>query len=469
MAAAQRSILCVDIGTSSIKGALVNQDGVIIDWDREYLLSGIWEDFENWDPRRWVDAFARLTARLQNRDKADALAISGNGPTLVPIDPDGNPLGNALMWIDKRARSIAGEKSFFLPKIKWLAEEQPELYESTSLFLPCSEYLAYVLTGEAAAVTPSTEFSPYLWTPEGVTRYGIEPEKLPPLVGTGELLGCIRKKKAEQFDLPENLPVYTSGSDFIMALLGTGTIRPGITCDRAGTSEGINHCTTAPVKSGRLRTLPHIVEGLYNVAGILSSTGRVFEWFRKMSGQERISYLDMLTQIASLPHKIDKPIFLPSLHIGPTWEFSGGAFMELQPSHGNREMGRAVVESIGFAIRDLIETMEEQGCRIPELRVSGGQARNPVWNQMKADITGRRVLVPEVIDSELLGSAACSLLGMGEFDSLISASDALVRFGDIFEPNPKEHEGFTDSYHDFVEISRRIVGVIPAYRRMASK
>jgi xylulokinase len=122
----------------------------------------------------------------------------------------------------------------------------------------------------------------------------------------------------------------------------------------------------------------------------------------------------------------------------------------LTMNHGLREMTRAVVESVGFAIRDVIEVMGENGLAVEELRVTGGQARSPVWNQVKADITGRRILLPESLDSELLGDACVGLYALGRYDSLAEAAEEVVRIRRTFDPNP----GVTGLYGELFGLYR---------------
>jgi xylulokinase len=105
-------------------------------------------------------------------------------------------------------------------------------------------------------------------------------------------------------------------------------------------------------------------------------------------------------------------------------------------------MTRAVVESVGFAIRDVIEVMGENGLAPEELRVTGGQARSPLWNQIRADITGRRILVPEIMDSELLGGAIVALYALGRYPTLEAAAESLVRIGRTYTPQPELRTGY---------------------------
>lgn len=452
-----KNLLCIDIGTSSIKGGVITTGGTLEHWDRVSLYAPSGEDFNHWDPVHWLGAIGELIAGLGGAGSVSGIAVSGNGPTVVPVDENGAPCYEALLWLDKRNVKIEDEPSFFLPKVKWFAENHPRLYERTSRFFSCPEYICFLLTGEAVTITPSDEFSPYIWDSLGIEAYGLDQEKFPPFVPVTNTIGTVQKSAEEKFGIKAGIPVFASGSDFLMSLLGTAAVVPGRTCDRAGTSEGINHCSRVTVDHPRLRCLPHVIGGYYNVAGILASTGRVFEWFRKISGQLDKSYRQMFEEIEAVAHQASSPAFFPSLHRGPVWEFSGGAFTGLEPFHEAPCMGKAVVEAIGFAIKDLVRTLEENNCRIDELRVSGGQARNVLWNRKKADITGKQVVVPAVVDAELLGNAVAGFTGAGLFATLSEAAEALFRAEEVFEPRREEFDYYESEFAAYQETCRRIL------------
>jgi xylulokinase len=459
-AAARPSILAVDVGTSTMKGGLIDTEGNLLAVERITLADSGSARFDRWSPAAWEEAFGAICRSLQTADgrwKIEAAAVSGNGPTLVPIDRQGEAMERAYLWLDGRERPLSGEPSFFLPKAAWIAAERPEEYEATDFYLGCPEYISYLLSGEAAGFTPSREFAPYMWNREGCSAYGLEAEKFPPLVKTGTVLGRVNDRGARLSGLQRGVPVVAGGSDFLLSLLGTGAVYPGRTCDRAGTSEGINCCSSRPVRDERIRCLPHAVEGYYNAAGILSSSGRIFEWFRRISGQRNREYTEMLEEIRKLGGNEGAPYFFPSLHRGAVWEFSGGVFAGLEAEHGEAEMGRAVVNSIGFGIRDLVETLESHGCSLETLRVSGGQGRNETWNRMKADITGKPVEVPEVIDAELLGCAVVCHTALGRAGSVQESAEELVRILARYEPDPFAHAEYGRAYGRYQEIRERIV------------
>jgi len=452
----QKLILAVDIGTTAMKGGLVSSEGELVAYHRVTYWEKTRQDYHAWDPGVWVEALREIVASVGGYQRISAVAVSGQGPTVIPVDSDGKVLFYALLWMDKRNLRQEGTKSFFLPKIAWFRENHPDLYEKTKWFLSCAEYLNFFLTGEARTITPSKEFIPYIWHSDDSAKYGLDLAKLPPFATMTEAVGSVTEHSSTFTGIPAGVPVVAAGSDFLVALLGAGAVEPGRTCDRAGTSEGINHCATAPLADKRLRTLPHAIDGLYNISGILSSTGRLFEWLRRITGQSDRSYREILQEIENLPLERSRPYFFPSFEKNGDFEFARGGFLELHPDHTRDDMGRAVVESIAFGIRRVLETMESNGLAIDELRVTGGQARNVIWNQLKADITGKRVLVPEIEDAELLGSAACALVRQGEFGSLREASGALVKVRAVFNPRAVRHQAYNGLYESYRKYNKEV-------------
>ncbi|TFH04420.1 MAG: hypothetical protein E4H09_03640 [Spirochaetales bacterium] len=250
-----------------------------------------------------------------------------------------------------------------------------------------------------------------------------------------------------------------------MSLLGTATTTPGRTCDRAGTSEGINHCSLEKALTGDVRCLPHVVPGLYNIAGVLSSTGRIFEWFRRISRQRSVGYERLLSEMVAAGFD-SQPLFFPSMHKGAAWEFSTGMFVGLRSDHAAPEMGRGVVHSIGYAVRQSIASLTAAGCNVETLRACGGQAKNPIWNQLKADITGVPIACPEVVDAELMGNYSCAVVGMGDYENTKDACEDLIRFARTFEPEASRHAQFTEGYHHYLGMYERYLsaleGIVPS-------
>lgn len=442
------NIVAIDIGTTRIKAACVDAHGGVISLSVHRVgVPGA---------KRWREACALAcreavsAARSGGFTGPSAVVLSGNGPSIVPVDDAGEAVCDTLLWYDDRyVDRIDGCRSFFLPRIAWLYSHCPTEAERAKWFLSCPEYLVYLLSGEPVTIRTNDEFTPYIWDERQAAAYGVEWSKLPSFRYTGEHVGTVRPDIADDWGLPPDCPVVAGGYDFIMSLIGTDTLAPGRTCDRAGTSEGINHCTDRPADDPRLRSLPHVNGSLFNVAGVLSSTGRLFEWFRSISGQRGTSYDTMMQEILDTTPGTE-PWFFPTLHEGAEWEFASGMFVGLGAEHGPADMGRAVVESIGFALREAVQLIESAGFPVAELRACGGQSKNVYWNQLKADMVGRPVDVMRVPDAEIIGNAAAGFTGLGVFPALDDAAARLVRIERRFDPDPYATARYADLFERYM-------------------
>jgi xylulokinase len=184
--------------------------------------------------------------------------------------------------------------------------------------------------------------------------------------------------------------------------------------------------------------LPHIIEGFHNISGIISTSGKALEWCKNVTGMGKVGYDRLFEDISMVPAGSRGLIFLPYLagERAPLWDpYARGTFIGLTTKHSGKDLTRAVVESVGYAIRDVIEVMQENGLTLEELRVTGGQAKSPLWNQIKADITGKRILTAEIRDSELIGDACVGLYALGRYDTLAAASESIVKIKKIYTPS----------------------------------
>ncbi len=444
-------ILAVDVGTSTLKAGLFDGRGTLLGGAQAETPFDRVPDGYEVDAGLWVRALQEVVGRLPigPRRRAAAVVVSGNGPTVVPVDGAGQPLHRALLWMDRRGQTEARaeahrarldvDTSFFLSKILWFHRHRPGITERTRHFLGCPEFVDAYLTGEACAILPTPEYSRYFWTGESAAALGIDPKRLPPFLTTGAIVGRMRPEAAAELDLAAGLPVVAGGPDFVLSLLGTATVDEGQTNDRAGSSEGINRCSASAVLDSRLLCLPHIVPGRTNVSGIISTSGKAIDWLRGARGGADADYAGMLAEAATAPPGGGRLLFLPYLagERSPHWDPNArGAFLGLTLSHEWRDLARAVLESIGFAIRDVLEVMGEHSLAVTELRVAGTQARAEALNRIKADITGRPLLVPEVPESELMGDACVGLAALGEYRDPVEAARACVRIERRVDPDP---------------------------------
>jgi xylulokinase len=218
------------------------------------------------------------------------------------------------------------------------------------------------------------------------------------------------------------------------------------------------------VADRRLLCLPHIVPGRTNVSGLISTSGKAIDWLRGACGRAGGSYEELFAAAAQAPAGAHRLLFLPYLagERTPHWDpLAKGAFVGLTLGHRWPDLARAVLESIGFAIRDVLEVMGEHSLTVGEIRVAGTQARAATLNRIKADITGRPLLVPEVPESELVGDACVGLAALGVYQDAVEAARACVRVERRFEPDPAARGGYDDLYGLYREAYRVLKGLFP--------
>jgi xylulokinase len=456
-------IFTVDIGTSVFKSALWDFEGKRLAFAvLPLVIEGDGERHEA-DPAQWLRAFEECCFRLaaaKNLSAVEAVVISGNGPTYVPVQGEPSldskgirlPAAPARLWMDRRAAAAAAEVSalmggyvdpgFYLPKAMGIKNDEKALYEKTRFFLGCPEFLAYALSGEARTVFPAEGFERWFWTPEVLQKLGLDTAKFPPFINSGDTCGTLLPPIAARFGFSRNVPVLVGGPDFFAAILGAGVTGPGQCCDRAGTSEGVNVCTEKRITDGRLMSYGHPVKPFWNLSGIISTTGKAVEWGRNLLGLA--TYEEFFALAETSEPGAGGLVFLPYLagERAPVWNPAArGVLRGLSLSTDRARFARSVLEGVCFAIRDVIEVMEEAirtagaGAGVGELRVAGAPAESALLNQIKADITGREVFIPVQREAELLGLAIIGATVLGRYASFAEAAQTLVRIDGRCEPD----------------------------------
>jgi len=232
-------------------------------------------------------------------------------------------------------------------------------------------------------------------------------------------------------------------------------IKPGQACDRAGTSEGINACTTRRIIDERLMSYKHPVKPFWNLSGVVSTTGKAIEWGHGLLGVETYDAFYALAQTA-------KPgagglVFLPYLagERAPVWDPSKrGVIKGLGLDTGRAEFARSVLEGICFAIRDITGIMEEDGVLIEELRVAGSLSGSDLLNQIKADITKKPVLVPVQKEAVLMGLAIIGSCVLGKYNSFAEAASAFVKIEIKYLPDAKNAALYDELFGEYLQIAR---------------
>lgn len=472
--------LSFDVGSSSVKAAVISEDGGLLGFGRSPVpLTHGPDGAHEADPSAWVEAAFRSGRAAVAAARGDsskggpevrAIAVSGNGPTLLAADADGKPIRPALSWMDRRARTEAEEVSriagfpidagFYLPKALMLYRNLAEVRERVRWFFSCPEYLAFALCGEAVTYLPSPGYEPYIWDDRSIGAVGIPKELFPPFVAPAERIGALSRDSADRLGLAAGVPLVSAFPDFLAAIVGSASVEPGCACDRSGTSEALNICAERPFPGKEILSLPHAISGLWNLSGGVSAAGAALDWLDGILGSgldarstnaSSSSEMPAASRVSELAQSSSPGsgglVFLPYLagERAPLWDPDRrGAFVGMSLEHGRAEIARAACESLAFGLRLAADIARSGGFSLSLVRASGFAARDDFLCALKAEVLGVPVEAPAIADCELVGDAAACALALGDSCGLAESSRALFRARRRFDP---ESPGAYDEHY----------------------
>jgi xylulokinase len=443
------AILGIDLGTTEVKVGLVSLDGRLLAIARAgYALEiGPEPGRAEQDPGAWWSAVVVAVHALRPPEAVDVVAIGvdGHGPTLAAVDERGDAVHRAITFLDTRAApeaallaeatAIRGWALGPLPAALWLERHQPASAARARWYLTTWEWLAFRLTGVAAAPSVPGQAPP---DPEVVrAATGLRVERRPEPTAMGDVVGTLTDTAAAALGLRSGIPVAGGTNDAFASYLGAGLTEAGDAYDPGGSAGGFGVYWHEPVEVPGAFVTPAPLPGLYSVGAAMAATGRALDWFRDAVAGGGVTTEALLEEAATTPPGADGVVFLPYLagERSPLWDPAAtGAFVGLTLAHGRGHLARAILEASALAIRHVAEPMLAAGVRVTAMRACGGPARSETWNQIKADVTGFPVLVPAVLETAVLGSAMLGAVAIGACPDVPSAVRSMTRIERRLDP-----------------------------------
>jgi len=446
----------IDIGTTNVKVAVFDTNGEKLFEFQQRCAESSKNDIHELNPDRWwkvvVQAFH--TMEDDTRKKIVSICVTGQGPTTVMVKEDGKLFGKAITWLDKRGyehigsiikKGIDEQIATVISHLIFLKEISQRVY-----LLQPSDYIILKLTG--LIVNATFPFEGYLpWNYEALEIFDLHKTFLiPQLIPTGNSVGKIKPEVARTLKVDEQVEIISGAPDFAMALVGTGTLEDGMLCDRGGTSQGLTLCSKKKIVCPGLMTTPFFIKDYWKISAVMTTTGKAYEWFSQNVARTRLVELSQLITVKR-PTGV---IFLPHLNgeRSPYWNKNlRGVFFGLSLKDDYRSLLVSVIEGVAYAMRNILQLMESHGCKVKKIRATGGQAMNNLWNQIKADVLGKEIEIPQIFDSELLGCAIISICAFTKED-FRSLSKKMVRISKIFSPSAQRHT----LYERFFEVYKSL-------------
>lgn len=425
--ASRSMVIAYDFGTTSVKAALFDATGRIVAHANEGLP--LFQRRPGWaeqDPRLLWKAGGSAGRRVLEQSAIQPEAIGSvvfvaPWKAIIPVDDHRNVLKDAMIWMDSRATAQAeilnqgaghfiGTGQEYWPRLMWLKEHEPEIWQASRWIMGLTTYLKWMAT-DAVATEPSDDFirsdrpSLHRRFQKILTAADLvgDIDKFPPSKAANEVVGHLTQAAAAHLGLQSGIPVYGGFGDLPAITAGAGPLVPGATHIYFGTSSWFA-CVVEPedgIETPLRFTLDHRYDGaVYPLqTGCLAFDWIVDQVYRVEKDQLGSAFLDYVNaQVAEVAPGSESLLATHWLigELPPLSKSAKGVYINLTPGHDRRHMVRAMMESICYSHRASIERFELQAHRrLDEIVVVGGGASSPVWMQMLADVLGRTVLVPE--------------------------------------------------------------------------
>jgi xylulokinase len=481
--------LGIDSSTTATKALLMDADGVVVAVGRsEYGYDTPHPSWAEQSPDLWWDATkiavaVALGAAGVTGSEIAAVGLTGQMHGLVLLDESGDVVRPAILWNDQRTEAECDEirhrvglqrlidvtgnnalAGFTAPKILWVRNHEPEVFErSTTMLLP-KDYVRYRLTGTFAmdkaggSGTLLFDLAARDWSPEITEALGIPMSLLPPTFEGTTITGVVSDEAAAATGLRPGTPVMAGGGDQATNGVGVGATEAGIAAVSLGTSGVVFAPTDGPVyePAGRLHAFCHAVPDMWHLMGVMLSAAGSYRWFKDMFAPD-FTYESLDHSAAQVAPGSNGLIFLPYLtgertpHPDPK---ARGAFVGLTVRHEVGHLARSVMEGVAFGLRDSAQLMETE-MRIEDVRVSGGGAASKIWLQILAEILRKPLRVVDQPEAPALGAAMLAATGDGAFDSVAEASSAAVVLGDTYEPT-----SHADAYAEAYSVYRDLYPIL---------
>ena len=465
----------LDLGTSGLKGLLVDRLGNVIKESNEsYPVHYPRDGWSEQNPEDWIVATRKIVKTLSQGVEGDVKGISIGGQMhgLVILDEQDNVIRPAILWNDGRTQKqtdylndVIGKErlsaltaniafaGFTAPKILWMKENEPENFAKIAKIMLPKDYVAYMLTGvhssdySDASGTLLLDVEHKCWSKDMCKICSVKEEWLPRLYESYEVTG----KVLQEFGLPNAVFVAGAG-DNAAAAIGTGTVKNGSCNISLGTSGTvfISGDTFSVDKKNALHAFAH-ANGKWHLMGCILSAASANKWWL----EDILKTNDYAGAIKDVSLGENSVYFLPYLmgERSPHNDVNArGAFLGMRANTTREEMNLAVLEGVAFALRDCVEVARSSGIVVSKTAICGGGAKSEVWKKIIANVLNAEVVSLETEQGPSYGAAILAMVGTGEYATVKEATDHIVKEKSSVLPEKDLTEKYEAKYQKFKKL-----------------
>jgi len=496
-------LIGIDAGTTSARAAAFTPEGCLLalarrptptsrprpDW-AEHDADALWQAV--------ADCLREVAAALPAGCEVAGIAPASVGEAGLPVDRSGRALRPIIAWFDARATgyvrhweemvgaarvyAVSGQTLdglFGANKIMWVRDNEPEVWARTAAWLSTEDWLLFRLTGEMgtdysmAARTMLFDRDRGVWSEELLAAAGLDARLMPPAGQAGTLLGGLSPGIASSTGLPAGTPVVLGGHDHLCACFAARGGRP-VPVDSTGTAEALVTPAPAPPPgdpglAAHVNCYRDVEPGRVVLVSSVAFAGGLVDWLRRrvfrFDEDDPEAYGRMMAEVRR-PVAPNGLLCFPEFGRGasPRWDPDGarGAFIGLTQGHDRGDLLQAALEATCFSLRHNLAWVEEHlPVEVDRVRALGGAVRNPVWVQLKADLTGRDIEVIDLPEAAALGAAVLAGVGAGVYANHAAGAAAVAPSGGIVRPDP----GRAEAYREVYELWLRLPAAVGPFAR----
>jgi xylulokinase len=483
-------LLGIDLGTSSVKVALVDEGGqVLATGSKEYPVQTPQLHYAEQEPEHWwtatVEATRQALAQVP-RVQVAGIGIDGQMHGGVLLGADQRPLGKAIIWADQRSAvqvtelvGLIGQEQFraagtlpaagfMISTLRWLQQHDPAQLDYARAALLPKDYVRLRLTGEFAtdasdaSATGLFDIHQRQWSNTIIHTLGLPDAIWPPILDSAQAAGTLTNEAASTLGLSAGIPVATGCADQVAAALGNGLIDPGIGSISVSTGGTVvvplAIAQTDPLL--RMHTFCHAPADRWYLLGAMLCAGMALRWLRDLHGltAEPDAYGRLAALAAEIQPGSDGLYFLPNL-VGERIPLAGApvpaAFVGLSLQHGLGHLSRAIMEGVAFVLRQLVALAVELNAPATAFYALGGGLTNgKVWRQIVTDVLNLPLRLPSGRERAAAGAALLGGIAGGIYSNYAQATEATAAPYTLVEPDPVRAALYNERYQHFVALYR---------------
>lgn len=482
-----------DIGTSSTKAVAIDIKGnILAQSSKGYGIIQLHNNWAEQDPEVWLNAAVYCIQSVVHALPIDSniasLCISAlYGGTGVMCDETMTSIRPALIWMDRRAEveseellSSLGIKKIFdssgngidsyfgYTKLLWVKKHEPDNWNRIKCILPIHSYIIYKMTGKITIDYSSAgnmggiyDYKAHTWSKSMCQAMGIPYASLPSkFYQPSDVIGSLTEEYQQKLGLTNNTSVCAGTVDCIASMLSAGITDVGDNAAVLGTSLNWGYIHANSPKDANLVSMPYCINPsrISYTYGGSSTAGALPRWFANqfIGNDSSYTYSELEKKISeqNIGPGSDGLIILPYFmgERTPIWdENATGVFFGMTLAHTPAHIYRALMESVAYSLRHIMENMTNSNLSIKKIILVGGGARSTIWKQIFADVTGLPVVTPKQEIEAPLGDAFLAALGSGHIQDY-QTIHSWISMNEPIYPNHIAHQKYNNCYSLYKEL-----------------